>query len=341
MAAKVTLRRYADRRLDALGVQHDRDILAVKEQAEQSRVALEHRLDGMNEFREQLRDQAARLVTRELLDGIVAGLRTQDEQQDLRIQALERRVVADEGAGSAAGKRSADRQSRITLAVAVVTTVLFLVSAVVSVVLVTRPGGLAVSTPDSGIVVMTSTGSTYTVADGLSFSSEQNPTTGFLAVVVYGEGGPGNSTVVIAAFGSVEAVFRAGVKHGMATRGHRDPIYNNWQSIWARCMNPNATGYKYWGGRGIKLYEPWHDPAVFKADVEREIGPRPGVDWTIDRKDPKKDNYEPGRIQWKLKAEQPLNRRAVYNSSDVDVLLAQAVADALAEHHCEGCQCEC
>jgi hypothetical protein len=67
-----------------------------------------------------------------------------------------------------------------------------------------------VSMPESGIVVLTSTGSTYTVADGLSFSSEQNPTTGFLGVVVYGEKGPGPGGGVLAAFGSVEAVFRAG-----------------------------------------------------------------------------------------------------------------------------------
>jgi cytochrome c-type biogenesis protein CcmH/NrfG len=140
VAAKVSLEKYVDQRCDALGTQHDHDISAVKEQAEQSRLALEHRLDGMNEFREQLRDQAARLVTRELMDGVVDGLRAQDEQQEARLQQLERRVVADEGAGSAEGKRSADRQSRATLIVAIVTTVLFLISAVASVVLATRPG---------------------------------------------------------------------------------------------------------------------------------------------------------------------------------------------------------
>lgn len=141
MASKVSLEKYVDQRFDALGILHDRDIASVKEQAEQSRIALEHRLDGMNEFREQLRDQAARLVTRELLDGVVNGLRAQDDQQDKRIQELERRVVADEGAGSAEGKRAADHQSRITTTVAVVTTILFLVSAVASIILAIRPGG--------------------------------------------------------------------------------------------------------------------------------------------------------------------------------------------------------
>lgn len=138
---KVPLEKYVDQRFAAAETQHDRDIAAVKEQAEQSRIALGHRLDGMNEFREQLRDQAARLVTRELLDGVVNGLRAQDEDQDKRLQQLERRVVADEGAGSAAGSLKADRQSRTALAVAIVTTVLFLISAVASVILATRPGG--------------------------------------------------------------------------------------------------------------------------------------------------------------------------------------------------------
>jgi hypothetical protein len=118
--------------------------------------------------------------------------------------------------------------------------------------------------------------------------------------------------------------------HGLARRVSRDPIYNCWQSIIARCENPNATGYHYWGGRGIKVYGPWHDPAVFKADVEREIGPRPGRDWTIDRIKVDED-YRPGNIRWLLKAEQPLNRRRIYNATQV--------AELLAQHHCLGCQC--
>jgi hypothetical protein len=120
------------------------------------------------------------------------------------------------------------------------------------------------------------------------------------------------------------------LKHGMARRGNRDPIYNCWQSILARCENPKATGYKYWGGRGIKVYGPWHDPLVFKADVEREIGPRPSVDFTIERVDVD-SHYEPGKIAWLPKSQQPLNRRRQYNSTEV--------AELLAQYHCPGCQC--
>jgi FKBP-type peptidyl-prolyl cis-trans isomerase (trigger factor) len=128
------LQEELDRRIKSTEDRHDRDVTAVREQTEQSRVALE------NEFREQLRDQATRLVTRELLDGIVNGLRTQDEQQEKRLLQLERQVVADEGAGSAENRLKTQRQTSITTMVAIVTTILFLVSAVVSVILVVHPG---------------------------------------------------------------------------------------------------------------------------------------------------------------------------------------------------------
>jgi len=99
----------------------------------------------------------------------------------------------------------------------------------------------------------------------------------------------------------------------------------------ARCENPKATGYEFWGGRGIKVYGPWHDPLVFKADVEREIGPRLSADMTIERLDVNGD-YRPGNIAWLSKSLQPLSRRRMFNATEVAVLLAA--------HHCEGCQCQ-
>jgi sugar-specific transcriptional regulator TrmB len=134
------LRADTAERLRLLDSETGRRVGAVKEQAEQSREALEHRLDGMNEFREQLRDQAARLVTRELLDGIVSGLQTADDQQEQRLRQLEKQTVADESTGAAAAGLKSDRQSRLTTVVAIITTVLFLISAVATVVLATRPG---------------------------------------------------------------------------------------------------------------------------------------------------------------------------------------------------------
>lgn len=107
-------------------------------------------------------------------------------------------------------------------------------------------------------------------------------------------------------------------------------MYVIWQGIIARCENPRATGYKYWGGRGVRLHEPWHDPRVFAAEVEAEIGPRLSILYSLDRVDVD-GNYAPGNIRWLLKTEQPLNRRAVYNATEVQAMLAG--------HHCEGCRC--
>jgi hypothetical protein len=117
-------------------------------------------------------------------------------------------------------------------------------------------------------------------------------------------------------------------KHGLARRSTRDPIYNCWQSIWARTNNPKATGYKYWGGRGIRMHEPWKDPAVFKAEVEAEIGLRPSQDMSVERIDVN-GHYVPGNIMWLPKSKQPLSRRPVYNSTDVEAMLAA--------HHCACC----
>ena len=106
--------------------------------AEQNVAAAEQMLGGI---REQFRDGTVTDLNIAQQETVVNGLRAQDEQQDQRIQQLERRVVADEGAGSAEGRRTADRQSRITMTVAVTSTILFLISAVASVILAIRPGG--------------------------------------------------------------------------------------------------------------------------------------------------------------------------------------------------------
>lgn len=34
-------------------------------------------------------------------------------------------------------------------------------------------------------------------------------------------------------------------------------LYNTWKGIRQRCTNPKATGYKYYGGKGIKVCEEW------------------------------------------------------------------------------------
>lgn len=37
------------------------------------------------------------------------------------------------------------------------------------------------------------------------------------------------------------------------------PVYQTWRAMIARCTNPRATNYPYYGGRGIAVCERWLD----------------------------------------------------------------------------------
>ena len=41
--------------------------------------------------------------------------------------------------------------------------------------------------------------------------------------------------------------------HSMKRQGY----YNTWQNMKSRCLRTNHPKYKNYGGRGIKIYEPW------------------------------------------------------------------------------------
>jgi hypothetical protein len=83
--------------------------------------------------------------------------------------------------------------------------------------------------------------------------------------------------------------------------------YRCWQRMRNRCNNPNATQYKWYGGRGIRVCERWDLFENFLADM----GKAPSDEHTIGRKEHDK-NYEPGNCEWQTMSEQ---RRQTYGEA--------------------------
>lgn len=100
--------------------------------------------------------------------------------------------------------------------------------------------------------------------------------------------------------------------------GDRDArLYSVWKTMKKRCENPNAKGYEYYGAKGVKVCEEWHDYSKFKAwavtngyDENAKYG-----ECTIDRINPYGD-YEPANCRWVSMGVQNRNKRSDWRGAE-------------------------
>lgn len=89
--------------------------------------------------------------------------------------------------------------------------------------------------------------------------------------------------------------------HGL--NGH--PLGPSYRSMMTRCYRPRARSYPDYGGRGIRVFGPWHDVRDALAWLDAHLGPR-ADGMSIDRID-NNGHYEPGNLKWSTSREQRLN----------------------------------
>lgn len=109
------------------------------------------------------------------------------------------------------------------------------------------------------------------------------------------------------------------MKHGYATGPKLSPLYSAWRGMRQRCLNPNNPGYKYYGGRGIKICKRWD---VFQ-NFAKDMG-QPPLGYSLDRKKTDGD-YKKSNCQWATKSDQVRNRRKWYLLNNRGANSARAV----------------
>jgi hypothetical protein len=81
------------------------------------------------------------------------------------------------------------------------------------------------------------------------------------------------------------------------------PLYGTWKMMHFRCSNPKAGGYRFYGGRGIRVCDRWQSFEAFVSDV----GAKPTKNHVLDRIDVN-DHYHPYNCRWITRSENNLAR---------------------------------
>lgn len=85
----------------------------------------------------------------------------------------------------------------------------------------------------------------------------------------------------------------------------KHPLYYTWDGIKKRCYQENATGYKNYGGRGIKMCDEWKNSFW---EFVNDMGDKPFKACSIERLDNNK-NYSKDNCIWASSTQQAQNRR--------------------------------
>lgn len=120
-------------------------------------------------------------------------------------------------------------------------------------------------------------------------------------------------------FGRLTVIERAGSKNGCAAWKCRcecgkkhgminTPIYRVWDSIKARCFNPNNKSYCNYGGRGISMYPGRIEDFKAFYDYVSTLEHFNAEGYSLDRID-NNSNYEPGNLRRADRKTQNNNQR--------------------------------
>lgn len=84
---------------------------------------------------------------------------------------------------------------------------------------------------------------------------------------------------------------------------YKKPWFNSYRCMMSRCYRENDCSYKYYGGRGIKVCDEWHDIANFEKWADETYIPNT----TLDRIN-SDSGYSPANCRWATKSEQANNK---------------------------------
>ena len=134
---------YIDTRVQLLQEEIDRRMNDQNRAIDKAQTEMNRRLEGMNEFRDAMRDQAGQMMTK---DAFTVSVGAEKDRADIvhrtladRIDKIEDTLTAQAGAVTALAGRQASVRMTTGQVLAVIGVVIAAVSVAVSVILATRP----------------------------------------------------------------------------------------------------------------------------------------------------------------------------------------------------------